>query len=248
MTAAERPAPYDRPEWRAVPDGQLRPGGFTLTDRAVALCGLARGSRVWDIGCGLGVTVERLIFEHGLDAEGVDWSPDLLRAARARSPSLPLHRATGADLPCPTAALDGVFLECSWSAMARLATSTTPDPILAECRRVLRTSGRLAITDLYARATAPVGPATATAPSPLGEACWSAMPTEAEIRAALARHGFTVDTWEDHSLALREFAARLILEHGSLSPLLGEDAARPEARAALAAARPGYFLLVARRD
>jgi ubiquinone/menaquinone biosynthesis C-methylase UbiE len=145
-------------------------------------------------------------------------------------------------LPCPTGALDGVILECSWSAMAGRGADGTPDAVLAECRRVLRYSGRLAITDLYARAAAPAGP------SPLGDACWAAMPTEPEIRAALTRHGFTVDTWEDHSLVLREFTARLILEHGSLVPLLGEGAGRPEARAALAAARPGYFLLVARRD
>jgi SAM-dependent methyltransferase len=242
VTAAECTAPYDLPAWRSAPDGQLRPGGLALTDRAIALCGLPRGARVWDIGCGLGVTVERLIVEHGLDAAGVDWSPDLLRAGGERSPGLPLRCATGADLPCPTGALDGVLLECSWSAMARHADGATPDPIVAECRRVLRPGGRLAITDLYARAAAPPGPA------PLGDACWSEMPTEPEIRAELTRHGFTVEVWEDHSVALREFAARLILEWGSLTPLLGAGAAAPDARAALAAARPGYFLLVARRD
>lgn len=242
MTAAEGTAPYDRPAWRAAPGGQLRPGGFALTDRAIALWGLARGSRVLDIGCGLGVTVERLIIEHGLDAEGVDWSPDLLRAARDRSPWLPVRRADGAMLPCPAAAFEGAILECSWSAMTGQSNDAMPDAILAECRRVLRSSGRLAITDVYARAAAPSGPA------PLGDACWSAIPTEVEIRTALARHGFTVETWEDHSLALREFAAGLILKHGSLAPLLGEAAAGPEARAAIATARPGYFLLVARRD
>lgn len=235
-------AAYDRPAWRTSRDGVLRPGGMALTDRLVELMGLARGSRVCDVGCGLGVTVERLIVEHGLAAEGVDASPELLDAAHERTPWLPVRAATGSDLPCPAGTLDGAILECSWSTMAGRIDAGAADPILDECRRVLRPGGVLGITDLYARAAVAEGPAA------LGDACWSTLPTEPAIRAALARHGFTVEAWEDHSLELREFAARLILEHGSLVPLLGAGAGRQEARSALAAARPGYFLLVARRD
>lgn len=245
MTTPGVPTVYERTAWQTAPAGLMRPGGTALTDRAIELMALPLRSRVWDIGCGLGVTVERLVLEHGLDAEGVDRSPELIRAARERAHWLRLHCAPGNQLPCPTGRLDAVLLECSWSAMGGCADTQDRDPVLAECHRVLRPGGVIAIADLYARA-APR--ALADRAAPLGDACWSSMPDEASIRDALARHGFDVEVWEDHTAALREFAARMILEHGSLAPLLGEGATHPEARSALAASRPGYFLLVARRD
>jgi cyclopropane fatty-acyl-phospholipid synthase-like methyltransferase len=36
--------------------GTLRPGGLTLTDRALELCHMSREARVLDAGCGNGVT------------------------------------------------------------------------------------------------------------------------------------------------------------------------------------------------
>ncbi|MCL5290189.1 MAG: SAM-dependent methyltransferase, partial [Firmicutes bacterium] len=38
--------------------GTLRPGGFTLTDKAVQYCGFKPGTTVLDLGCGTGATVE----------------------------------------------------------------------------------------------------------------------------------------------------------------------------------------------
>ena len=67
-------------------------------------------------------------------------------------------------------------------------------------------------------------------------------------KTAVASHGFTVELWEDHSAALNEFVGRMIFEHGSLSPLWGDAGDGSGGWTALKAARPGYFLLIARRD
>jgi len=53
--------------------------------------------------------------------------------------------------------------------------------------------------------------------------------------------------WEDHVAALNAYAAQMIWRQGSLAPLLGVGADQPDAQAALKAARPSYFLLVARK-
>lgn len=270
---------YDAPAWRTAGDGLIRPGGLALTDRAISYCQLPPGSRIWDIGCGLGIAVEHLVRRHGLAAVGIDRSDVLLDAARNRAPTVPFIRACADVLPCPSRSLDAVMAECSWSsasagdgvsacddgaspdngAWARESASardgactveratapwdvTIRTHLLAEFHRVLRPDGWLILSDLYARSAMPAGPA------PLGAGCWRTIPTEDEVRAAVASQGFLIELWEDHSAALREFAARLILDRGSLRGLWGEAGERPDARAALKAARPGYFLLIARRD
>jgi arsenite methyltransferase len=235
--------PYELPAWRSQGDGLMRPGGLELTDRAVAACALAPGSRVWDIGCGLGTTVAHLVRRHGLDATGADSSEELLEAARRSAPWLSLVHARGDALPCASGALDAVLAECSWSAMSSGDDAGAgPDRVLAELARVVRPGGWLMLADLYAR-----GMAGVDAPI-LGGACWRTMPTEAEVRAAVSAAGFAIDPWEDHSRALGELSARLIFEHGTLAPLWGGSCDRAPDRAALAAARPGYFLLTARRE
>jgi SAM-dependent methyltransferase len=215
-----------------------------LTDRAISACALPADSRVWDVGCGLGVTVAHLIRRYGFDAVGVDSSEDLLGTAHGRMPWLPLVHAQGDALPCATGSLDAVLAECSWSAMAAGAGPETErsrrSRILAEFRRVLRPRGWLIISDLYARGAGQVRMA------PVGEGCWQTMPTEPEVRAVVANEGFDIELWEDHSLALREFAARMILEHGSLESLWGGGGHCATDRADLMAARPGYFLLIGR--
>ncbi len=84
---------------------------------------------------------------------------------------------------------------------------------------------------------------------PLGCAtsCWGGLPIERDVRDALDDAGFEIVLWEDHVTALNTYAAQLIWSQGSLAPLLGVGADQPDAQAALKAARPSYFLLVARK-
>ena len=189
-----------------VTGGLLRPGGLALTDRAVACCALPPGSRVLDLGCGTGATVNHLRSSLGLRAVGLDRSAVLLQRARRETAEAPLLRADGAALPLVTGTMDAVLMECV------LSVTPNPSAVLAECRRVLAPRGRLAMSDLYDR----------------GAGC-------DELFGMLGRGGFAIQLWEDHSRALTELAARLVMANGALPPLCELKRGT----------RPGYFLLVA---
>ncbi len=207
-------SPYENAALLRAFDGVLRPGGLALTRGLIDACGLAPGSRALDVGCGAGRGA-RLLQERGYRAVGMDVSSALLGEARRYAaggvpPDPPsarpllvrplLVRADAAGfLPFRDQAFDAVFSEC--------VLSLLPDPAgaLAECRRVLRPGGRLALSDVYFKGGAAGPPA-----APGGTA---------GLRTALERAGFVVQGEEDHSRALGEFAARLIWETGSTDAL-----------------------------
>jgi arsenite methyltransferase len=236
----ERVRVYEQPPLRQVAGETIRPGGLELTERALSVCGLPPGAQVLDVGCGTGTTVEHLIVKHGLSAFGVDLSPCLLAEGRVRNRHLPLLQAPGEGLPLASSSVDAVLAECSLSLMADLGR------VLIECRRVLRPGGKLAVTDLYARQ--PEG-ANALHRLPLCSCLSGALPQE-ELAARLQAQGFEVLLWEDHSPALKRFTAQLILAHGSLESfwrqMVPVGAGTAQIGPAIAAARPGYFLLIAR--
>lgn len=206
----------------------LRPGGLELTRLAVQYAGFAEGDRILDLGCGEGAGTQ-LLTQHGCRAIGLDTLPASLATAAERLPGLPLIAASARRLPFADASLDGILAECSLSLVDRR------DEVLAECHRVLRSGGRLAITDVYARNT--------VSRDQSQPACLSGMAPQNEIMAALADTGFRVERWEDHSQVLKVFMARLIFECDSTDALWADDAAT--LNTALKQSRPGYFLLIA---
>lgn len=231
-------APYESPRLRRVIGPALRPGGLALTERAVQLCGLAPGEQVLDIGCGLGASVRHLTVEHGLRVVGLDLSPVMLAQARREHPGLVLLRGEASALPALSASLHGVFLECV------LSLADSPRVVLAECRRVLRPGGRLVLTDLYLRGTMPedAGP-------PLPGCLGGARGREA-WRALAAGAGLEILLWEDHSDYLRRLAAQMAWSQGSAAGLWGSCGSGESCRGMnekIARARPGYFLLLARK-
>ena len=231
---------YELPPLRQVTGEAIRPGGLELTERAVALWDLPPGARVLDLGCGTGASVEHLRTQCGMWATGLDVSALLLREGRERQAHLPLLQASGERLPVAAGSMDAVLAECTLSLMADL------DQALAECHRVLRPRGLLAVTDLYARQ--PDRAATLHR-LPLHSCLSGALPRE-EFAGHLRAAGLEVLIWEDHSGALGSFAAQLIMAHGSLDRFWrqmvppGADVA--QIGPAITAARPGYFLLIAR--
>ena len=118
---------YERIAASGVTDGFIRPGGLALTERALSLCAFPPGSRLLDVGCGTGTTVEHLIERFGFFAAGVDPSLPMVAQGRARNGLLPLVRAAGESLPFPDAQWDGVLAECS------LSLSRNPERFLREC-------------------------------------------------------------------------------------------------------------------
>ena len=145
--------------------------GYDLTNRVISLgldvrwrrrtvrsLALPPGSRVLDLACGTGDLCDELQ-RQGLTPVGIDRSAGMLAAARGRTsaaaPSAaahsgaspvptPLVRGDGLALPIRDGGLDG--LACGFA----LRNVAALPPVLAECARVLRPGGRLALLEVDA--------------------------------------------------------------------------------------------------
>ena len=213
----------------------LRPGGDHLTRLICEHAAFGQGQRVLDLGCGVGVGT-RLLQAHGCVAFGLDRAVPRLAMARRNVPGLPAVAADGRCLPFADGCFDGIVAECVFSLIGYQAAN------FAECARVLRAGGRLALTDLYARA----GEATNRYAGGGAGGCLSGMTTRDAIFAALADAGLSIETWQDHTPRLASFVAQLIFNDQGGEALWAGDG--PAAAAALRARRPGYFLLIARKS
>ncbi|NVO00496.1 MAG: class I SAM-dependent methyltransferase [Geobacteraceae bacterium] len=181
---------YEATALRAVTGTTIRPGGLSLTDRAIEFCPFADGAELLDVGCGVGASVEHLRSRYGFDAKGIDISPKLIAEGLLTNPALPIFEGMAEALPCPDDSQDGILCECVLSLL------TEPLQALAEFRRALRSGGYLMMSDMYNRDS-----------------------LTRQIETWLFENGFTLLLWEDHSCLLRELAARLILANGSLEGL-----------------------------
>jgi SAM-dependent methyltransferase len=233
---------YEQLGLGGLADEPIRPGGLMLTTRAVALAGWPSGARVLDLGCGAGAALRYLIGAAGLQACGIDPSGALLEQGRRGAPDLPLICGLGEDLPLAAASLDGILAECSLSL-------ADVDRVLRECHRVLKAGAPILIHDVYARRLEGSG---GLVNLPI-RCCLAGAVSREEWLARLAAHGFKIRLWEDHSAALKEFAARLIFTYGSLEAFwcragdLPQQADARELKDAVIKSSPGYFLLLAQK-
>jgi len=225
---------------RQVTGDTIRPGGLTLTERALAVCGLPAGAWALDVGCGIGGTVKHLAVTHRFAAVGCDLSAPLLREGRRRVPMLPLVQAQAECLPIAGENVDVILAECT------LSVTGKQEQVLAECCRVLRGGGLLIVSDLYARNSAGDPALRQVA---LGS-CFGRLCSQAQIVEALHAKGFNIVLWEDHSATLKHLAVKLILTHGSLESFWRSTSAgfaSADIKKTVAQSRPGYFLLIARK-
>lgn len=245
MTRSPGETVYERIAASRPAGDAIRPGGLALTRRALCLCSFSPGIRMLDLGCGSGATVEYLSNHHTFHAVGIDPSLSMLRMGTGKFPALPLVRARGEDLPFGDEQMDCILAECS------LSVTTHPDVVLDECYRVLKPRGRLILSDIYARGEGGI-PDTHF---PSSSCCLAGAISREEWMERLERHGFRILLWEDHSKALKEFAAMLIFSHGSLQevwrrffPCGEREQDASQAQMAVSRSRPGYFLLIASRE
>ena len=194
----------------------LRPGGLALTERLLEFAQFQPGDTVADIGCGLGASV-RLMRERSINAIGADL---LLLAGGTTGHFV---AADGARLPFASGSLDGVVSECSLSAMGDQQRA------LGEWFRVLKRGGRLAVTDVYARAAS---------------VCYQGrLKTQATLLHAAVAAGFHIQGFEDRSGVLKAWVAQFVFKFGSLDALWG-CASGLDASAAREV-MPGYYLMIA---
>ncbi|HTZ19153.1 MAG TPA: class I SAM-dependent methyltransferase [Dissulfurispiraceae bacterium] len=212
----------------------IRPGGLALTERVLRHCPFGDSARIADIGCGAGATVEYIRRTRTLNAVGVDISMARLREGLGRIPGMPLLQADAGFLPLANGSMDGIISECSLSVMHDRGR------VLGEFHRVLKTDGRLLITDVVAENPEAIGPADFSK-LPF---CLSELATRESLSDSIARHGFRIDITEDHSYLLKTFIGRLIME-SDFDCCGFNNSVVSAGLEALKRARPRYILLVA---
>ncbi|KHK02633.1 DVU_1556 family methyltransferase [Desulfovibrio sp. TomC] len=229
-----REKPYERADVRRATGGAIRPGGLTLTERALDLIPFAAGALLLDCGCGAGATLARLD-DGGFCGLGLDLSPLLAAEAAGRVPGRVLLAEAG-RLPLAEAAFDGVFCECVLSALP------DAEAALAEITRVLIPGGFCIVSDLYLRAGSPgcggqgLGCAAGAVPRDVAE-------------ARFLRHGLTPVLFEDHTKLLVDLSCRLVFELGSAREVMAVLTGRePACDGTSEKPHLGYGLWISRKE
>ncbi|MDD5177557.1 MAG: methyltransferase domain-containing protein [Sterolibacterium sp.] len=212
----------------------IRPGGHLLTERALELCSIPPGSRIADIGCGAGGTLEYLERTGDYSLVGLDCSESLLRNATTRLKTGCLIQSRAELLPFKQGAFDALFCECVLSTLVDRTTA------LGEFARVIDGNGFLIVSDVLAQ----------DHPGQTGlggeSQCISTngFLAKSEILELLKRFGFSIFLWEEHERLAKEFAARMILAGAGLPDGWGcgpkQNGKNP--------VRLIYFLLLARKS
>ena len=225
---------YESKALRTVTGPAIRPGGLVLTERALAFCALSPGTQVLDVGCGSGATVAHVRQAHGLEAVGLDLSPQLLSEGRAHSDRLMLIQGRAEAIPIADRRFSAVFCECVLSLLK------APEAALAEWQRVLTPGGYLILSDLYDRSSHADGRLFQA----LARSCLAGAVGRRTLHERMERAGFEVLLFEDHTPLLTQLVAKLVWAHGSLEAFwsaVGGGCGKRQA----GGGQPGYYLMVA---
>ena len=233
---------YESPALREFTQPVIRPGGFELTARGLAHCQMAPNTRVLDVGCGTGATVDYLRKRYGLTAMGLDFSDLLLQEGARTYGDSPLVQGRAEQLPLTAGCLEAVLCEC--------VLSLCPDPlhVLGQIRQALQSGGYLVLTDVYSQEPQAV---VNNNELPL-KCCLAGAVDRSTTKNRIKAAGFELLLWEDHSKALKQLAGQLVWTYGSLDAfwktLFGPDAANLMVNSGAGGCRrPGYYLLVAQK-
>jgi ubiquinone/menaquinone biosynthesis C-methylase UbiE len=150
---------YDRlSRWYDLVEGHWERRAQRLTLDALSV---GEGESVLEVGFGTGYVMARLARATGRDgvAAGIDLAPGMIRVTRSRLAARPLPRmpdlveGDAVDLPFADRSFDAAFS----SFVLELFDTPLIPKVLAECRRVLRPGGRMAIVSLTRAGRDPVG-------------------------------------------------------------------------------------------
>jgi SAM-dependent methyltransferase len=134
---------YGHPLAEKLVGESFHPGGLARTRELLQASGLQSGSRILDVGCGLGASSRLAATEFGLAVDAIDVSEAVLDHARTRSAGIDIRWQRG-DVTSLTAAdetYDAVLAECVLATAPREAAMT-------EIQRVLRPGGLLLLSDV----------------------------------------------------------------------------------------------------
>ncbi|MBI4081419.1 MAG: class I SAM-dependent methyltransferase [Candidatus Lambdaproteobacteria bacterium] len=184
-----------RPEDLAPVD-QFHIRGHAATRELAELCALGSGTRVLDVGCGLGGSARYLATRFGCHVTGLDVTEEYCRVAALFSRRLGMDRhvdfrhGSALALPFADASYDAV-----WTEHAQMNIADKPR-LYAEMVRVLKPGGRLLFHDVFQ------GPGGEVAfPVPWAdEPSLSALIAPDDLQRLLAGLGLRAIHWEDVSV------------------------------------------------
>jgi SAM-dependent methyltransferase len=107
---------------------------------------LSPDSRILDFGCGYGRSLGELFASGYRNLIGVDFSPAMIAAARARFPEVTFQVIRSSTIPLSDASVDGTLL---FSVLTCVPTDHGQRALVRELHRVLRPGGLLYISDLW---------------------------------------------------------------------------------------------------
>jgi arsenite methyltransferase len=232
---------YESLDIQAVTGPAIRPGGLTLTQRALTMCDFPTGSSLLDVGCGMGATVAYLGRNLGFRAVGVDASGKLIQQGRETNPGADLVLGRAETLPFANRKFSGVFCECM------LSLVSDPGLVLSEIHRVLIPGGHFILADLYIRNPRP----DHESPDFSESCCLTGAQSRDVVLETVAKAGFRLLVWEDHSDLLKQLAAQMAWEYGTLEhfySMIAPAGCNGMVSDHVRRTMPGYFLLVAQKE
>lgn len=227
---------YEDEHFQLASENTLRPGGLKLTAKAMEIAGFKTGSRILDIGCGCGKTVEFLSEAYGMQAMGIDISEKLIIKAKSMNNTLDVQVGDVYHLPYADQSMEGTFCECVFSLFEDKYQA------LKQINRVLLMGGKLVISDLYLREKT-----SEFTGLPL-VTCINGITTREVLSDDMSAAGFKLIDWQDESTIYKGFIAGLIMEYGSMSifweNLLGSCDKVRSVQNNLTGIKIGYYLSV----
>ena len=188
--------------------------GREATVELAALAEVAPGSRVVDIGSGLGGTARYLAHTHGCNVSGIDLTASFCDAATELSAMVGLADRTrfshGSALALP---FDDASFDVAWTEHVQMNIADKAT-FYGEAARVLAPSGRLVFHDIFLG-----GGGEPHFPAPWAEdASLSAMCTADEARDAIESAGFEVRAWIDRTAPATTFFEAMLERVAAAGP------------------------------
>ncbi len=219
----------------------FRPGGFTLTDRAIEYCHFSKRDILLDLGCGCGASIAYLNRNYGIRGIGIDPSEQLLERARESYPSGQFIMGIGESLPFDPESFDGVLAECTLSLMDDVKLT------MQEVYRVLKKDGCFIITDVYARRPSYITGLEKSRP----KSCFRGLHDIDDLKSLAKNTGFEILYFEDCSNVLKELMVKIIFSYGSMGVFWGKVTGNcvdgEKYYKLIKSCKPGYFLMIVKK-
>ncbi len=198
-----------------APADEFHSLGRVATKDLAELAALKPGTRVLDVGSGLGGPARYLAVGCGCDVTGIDLMAEFCAVANELSRRTGLTQSTrfleGNALAMPFD--DGVF-DCAWTIQAQMNIADK-HRLYGEIARVLRPGGRLVFQDICAGNGQPL-----EFPVPwASEASQSHLIAPEDLRAALNAVGLTAQTFRDVSAPILAWQIANPPPAGAIPPL-----------------------------